>query len=183
MKRSRTAGMATSPVGLTWRLPALLLSLSIALVLPNIAASAVEPDVALSDLVSALPDSVAFDSKVVYVDFWASWCAPCRISMPWLRELAAEYRDDGLVILGVTVDKDTKAARNFVAEIGFPDIIVFDSTGIFAKQFQLEAMPTAFIFGRDGQLRQEHRGFKKEDKAELKKLLQSLLEGSAKNEE
>ncbi len=122
-----------------------------------------------------LPDSTSLDGKVVYVDFWASWCLPCRHSFPWMQEMYNKYHRQGFEIVAVGVDKDHKAALKFLEDIkpGFP--IVYDSTGEIAKQYGLEAMPTSFLYGRDGRLVMQNRGFRPEEADSLDAVLGHIL--------
>jgi len=130
---------------------------------------------------SLLPDSLDLDGKVVYVDFWASWCAPCRQSFPWMQELYDRLRRRGLEIVAVSVDTDHSAALKFLkqADVTFP--VLYDSTGTLAKQYGLEAMPTSFVYGRDGRLVATHRGFHKDEADSLEMAVVKLLgEGESK---
>ena len=125
---------------------------------------------------SVLADSTLLHNKVVYVDFWASWCAPCRQSFPWMKALQDKYHDRGFEVVAVNVDKETAAARKFLDVLKSPLRVVPDSTGTLAKMYKLEAMPTSFIYGRDGKLRTDHRGFYPKDTLSLDSLVKSLLE-------
>jgi thiol-disulfide isomerase/thioredoxin len=124
----------------------------------------------------ALPDSLSLKGKVVYVDFWASWCAPCRQSFPWLQGLYERYHIKGLEIVAVNVDKDHNAALKFLQDhpVGFT--VVYDSTGALAEQFKLEAMPSSFVYDRDGHLVAHHLGFVKENSDSLGEEIQKLVD-------
>ncbi len=124
-----------------------------------------------------LPDSVSLNGKVVYVDFWASWCVPCRHSFPWMEQLYDTYHNQGLEIVAVSVDKDHQAALQFLREnrASFP--VIFDSTGSLAKEYGLDAMPTSFIYNREGQLVTQHRGFVNEEADSLDSTILELLKG------
>ena len=122
-----------------------------------------------------LPDSTALDGKVVYVDFWASWCVPCRHSFPWMQDLYERYRQKGFEIVAVGVDKDHKAALKFLGDIDPSFTVVFDSTGDLAKRYGLDAMPTSFVYGRDGRLALQNRGFRQEETDSLDRTISRLL--------
>lgn len=126
-------------------------------------------------LVPALPDSVTVQGKVVIVDFWASWCAPCKLSFPWMEQLYRRYKDSGLTIVAVSVDEDHNSALRFLKEMkpSFP--VIYDSTGTLAKEFGLEAMPTSFIYNRDGRAQTTHRGFRPDDTETLETEIAGLL--------
>jgi len=134
-----------------------------------------EPQRSLQPIKTALPDSAVIAGKVVYVDFWASWCVPCRQSFPWMKRLQERYRDQGLRIVAVTVDKEIPAARQFLKETGAEFTVIYDSTGTLAKAFDLKAMPTSFIFGRDGRYDSQHRGFVPKDTTAIEATLKNLL--------
>ena len=129
----------------------------------------------VNSIKEALPDSIALDGKVVYVDFWASWCVPCRQSFPWMQTIYDKYHSEGLEIIAVNVDKDHAAAMKFLGEhkAGFP--ILFDSTGSLAKLHELEAMPTSLIYDRDGHLVQRNQGFRQAEAEGVERTLQTLL--------
>jgi cytochrome c biogenesis protein CcmG/thiol:disulfide interchange protein DsbE len=104
-------------------------------------------------------DLSAYKGKVVYLDFWASWCTPCRLSFPWMNQLQARYGRDGLVVIGVNVDHDRALADEFLAANrgNFP--IVYDPHGALAGKYDFKDMPTSFLIGRDGKVRSVHSGF------------------------
>ena len=105
---------------------------------------------------------VASDSlrgKIVYVDFWASWCGPCRQSFPWLRTLHERYGDQGLAIVAINLDKDRAVAERFLAKYPAPFRVAFDPAGKTADAFHVQALPSSFLIGRDGRLLEGHAGF------------------------
>ena len=121
-------------------------------------------------------DLAAYRGKVVVVDFWASWCVPCRRSFPWLDEMQRKYRDDGLVIIGVNEDSAAEDAHEFLQAFPVNFRIVDDDEGIIASEFDLDAMPSSYVFGRDGQLAVRHLGFKTEKQDEYEAVLRRLLD-------
>src|SRR5215469_139690 len=104
-------------------------------------------------------DLSAYKGKVVYLDFWASWCTPCRLSFPFMNELQRTYGPRGLVVLAVNVDKDQAAAAEFLREQPAGFKIVYDPAGHIASQFNFRDMPTSVLIGRDGRQRFVHSGF------------------------
>jgi cytochrome c biogenesis protein CcmG, thiol:disulfide interchange protein DsbE len=105
---------------------------------------------------------VALDSlrgKVVYLDFWASWCAPCRSSFPWMKSLHETWSAKGLVIVAVNVDKERALADAFLAEHAAPFTVAFDPAGKVAEAYHLSTMPTSFVIARDGTIVLAHSGF------------------------
>jgi len=98
--------------------------------------------------------------KVVIVDFWASWCVPCRRSFPWLNAMNQKYAGEGLVIIGVNLDADRSEAMRFLEEFPAEFSIFYDESKDLAREFGVVAMPSSFVIGRDGQVRKKHFGFK-----------------------
>jgi thiol-disulfide isomerase/thioredoxin len=105
-------------------------------------------------------DLTEFRGKVVVLDFWASWCVPCRRSFPWMNSMVEKYEDDGLVIIGVNMDSDPAESAAFLQKYPARFRIVNDSEGILARQYDVIAMPSSYVFDRKGQLVTRHLGFK-----------------------
>jgi cytochrome c biogenesis protein CcmG/thiol:disulfide interchange protein DsbE len=120
-----------------------------------------------------------YHGRVVVVDFWASWCKPCRQSMPWLNELSSRYGGRGLVVVGVNVDAERGDAEKFLRDVPVSFEVVFDPAGSLAKSFKVPGMPATFVFDRDGALADQHLGFKQAQKAPFEARLQELLAHSA----
>ena len=116
-----------------------------------------------------------YRGKVVLVDFWASWCVPCRRSFPWMNVMQAKYGDQGLVIIGVNVDRDRAAADKFLAEVPADFRIHYDSQAVIAKSFGVEAMPSSYVIGRDGDIVTRHLGFKVKKQDEYEAVLIEAL--------
>jgi len=127
--------------------------------------------------VAAAPslDLEQYRGRVVVVDFWASWCTPCRRSIPWLNEMRAKYGERGLVIIGVNVDKDRRDAEQFLRDVPIEFEIVYDSGGKLATRYQVEGMPSSFVYGRNGELAARHLGFQNAKRPEYESLLGRLL--------
>lgn len=131
--------------------------------------------VALAVIDSVLADTSSLAGDVVYVDFWASWCAPCRKSFPWMRDLQARYGHDGLRVIAIDVDKEHSSAEEFLKEMDPAFSILFDSTGSLAKLYDLKVMPTSFIYDRNGTLKERHEGFQLEDTPDIDAIVRELL--------
>ena len=97
--------------------------------------------------------------KVTLVDFWASWCAPCKESFRSYAQLQAEYRSRGLVILAVSVDEKQDAFESFVRKLSPPFFVWRDKDQQLVRQVNVPAMPTCYVLGRDGRVCFVHRGF------------------------
>ncbi len=104
-------------------------------------------------------DLSAYRGKVVYLDFWASWCTPCHLSFPWMNEIQRQYGPEGLAVVTVNLDRDRKAADAFLAENKGALEVVYDPKGDIAKQYNFRDMPTAYLIGRDGKVHAMHSGF------------------------
>lgn len=119
--------------------------------------------------------------KVVVVDFWASWCVPCRRSFPWLERMHRKYRDDGLVVIGVNEDNVTEDAEAFLRSLPVSFRIVRDPGGDLARRFDLIAMPSTYVIDRNGEIAARHLGFRTGRTEEYEATLRKLLEPAAGN--
>jgi len=134
------------------RRTAYLLALAMA-VLPVAAASAATP-------MSAADFNLdAFKGKVVYLDFWASWCGPCKLSFPYMASLEQSYAGKDLVVVTVNLDHSRKKADAFLRDVGIQIPVIYDEKGKLATKFHVEQMPTSILFDRTGKLRYVHKGF------------------------
>lgn len=104
-------------------------------------------------------DLAQYRGKVVYLDFWASWCVPCRRSFPWMNQIQQRYAGQGLVVIGVDEDSDPGAAKRFLAQHPAAFTVVPDPDGKLAETYGLMGMPSSFIIGRDGKIVTRHVGF------------------------
>jgi len=118
----------------------------------------------------------ATDGRVVLVDFWASWCAPCKASFPAFARLNADYAARGLVIVAVSVDEKPAAYAAFVKKLQPPFAALLDSEQKLVRTVKVPTMPTSYLLGRDGRVRFVHQGFHGEaTENELRKNIESLL--------
>jgi len=113
--------------------------------------------------------------KVVYLDFWASWCLPCKKSFPWMNEMQQHYADQGFEIVAINLDKERKLADEFLAEVDVNFTIAYDESGQSASQYKLKGMPSSYLIGRDGKVYASHIGFKDKDKERLEQAIKNLL--------
>lgn len=120
-------------------------------------------------------DLARYRGRVVLVDFWASWCSPCRSSIPWLNAMQAKYAGQGLVIIGVNVDKERADAERFLAETPIHFEVVYDPDGRLPAQYDVPVMPSSFVFDRSGALVVRHAGFLNAKRAEYEATLRDLL--------
>ena len=117
----------------------------------------------------------SFRDKVVYIDFWASWCKPCKQSFPFLNEMQDRYKDSGLEILAINLDKDHELATKFLQHIPPHFTVAFDEQGNTAGSFHVQGMPSSYLIDRKGNIRARHIGFREEDRAKLEQAVASLL--------
>lgn len=116
-----------------------------------------------------------FGGKVVYVDFWASWCAPCRTSFPLLNKLQQKLKDQGFEVVAINLDEDSANAEKFLKDFPVTFTILRDSNGEWADKYVVESMPTSFIVDRQGVIQNIHHGFASDDINELEQKIVQLL--------
>ncbi|MDH5633753.1 MAG: TlpA family protein disulfide reductase [Gammaproteobacteria bacterium] len=116
-----------------------------------------------------------YRGKVVYLDFWASWCVPCRESFPWMNAMQNKYHDKGLAVVTVNLDKERALADKFLKEVPAAFVIGFDPEGSTAESYGLMGMPSSFIINRSGQIVYRHVGFRKENADKLEQELVKQL--------
>ena len=97
--------------------------------------------------------------RVVMVNFWATWCGPCRQEMPQLDRLYQKYKSSGFVLLGVNVDEDARKAADVAAKLGVTFPVLLDTDKAVSKLYDLSTMPSTVIIDRDGKVRYFHRGY------------------------
>ena len=114
--------------------------------------------------------------KVVYLDFWASWCKPCKKSFPWMTEMKEKYVEQGLEVVAINLDKDRSLADTFLKEFNVNFIVAFDGEGDTAERYKLRGMPSSYLIGRDGNLYASHIGFREKDNAKMEEAIQQLLQ-------
>ena len=113
--------------------------------------------------------------KVVLVDFWASWCVPCRQSFPWLSAISGRYAADDFVVVAVNLDKRRDLAEKFLREFAPSFTVAFDPAGKSAEEYAVAAMPSSFLVGREGQLLYSHAGFDLADAESIEKKIQEAI--------
>lgn len=103
-------------------------------------------------------DLSRYRGKVVYLDFWASWCGPCKLSFPWMQMLAARYPED-VAVVTVNLDRQKPQADAFLRQVRSTLPVVYDAQGVSAKAWKVADMPTSLVFDRKGAVRFRHQGF------------------------
>ena len=121
------------------------------------------PDFTLKSLEGSNVKLSELRGDVVLINFWASWCGPCRQEMPLLEELSSKYAPMGFTMLGVNVEEDSAAAKAMLAELGVSFPILFDNENSVSKDYDVIAMPTTVVVDRDGNVQYVHHGYKPGD--------------------
>jgi thiol-disulfide isomerase/thioredoxin len=137
----------------------------------------------LTSLLLLLPNTYATDDlkienyrgKVVYIDFWASWCAPCKESFPWLNEVQKKYQAQGLVVIGVNVDREKAKADEFLKTTPAQFPIVYNPDGSMPKKFGVQGMPYAVIIDKTGKTIHTHIGFRGDKTKEYEHIIEGAL--------
>ena len=116
--------------------------------------------------------------RVTYVDFWASWCGPCRLSLPALNRLSKEFDAADFGVLAISVDYVDEDALDFLKRYPVDYPVAIDKTGNSGRDFAVAGMPSGYLIGRDGLIRKVHVGFRKGDEAVLREQIQELIADS-----
>ena len=156
---------------------ALALAMSLASSVDALDKGQVAPEIGLADLTGKSVKLSELRGKVVLVDFWASWCGPCRESLPVLDKLSKTYRDQGLVVVGVNIDKTPELAREFLSKnkLSLSFAVVNDKKHEVAARYAPPTMPSSYVIDREGRVRSVHAGFRQSDAPKLETELKALL--------
>lgn len=121
------------------------------------------PDFTLPDSANKSVSLASLRGQFVYVDFWASWCGPCRQSFPWMNQLSRRARKASLQVVAINVDENRGDAAAFLRQLPASFTVLYDPAGHVAASYQLPGMPTSFLIGPDGRVRWTHIGFRPGD--------------------
>ncbi len=138
-------------------------------------AGAPAPAFALPD---AKGDTVRLDKlrgQIVYVDFWASWCGPCRHSFPWMNEMQQKYGGKGLAIVAINVDTKREDADRFLRQIPALFTVVYDGAGVMPAAFGVKAMPSSYLIDARGTIVEVEQGFRDDRKGVLEERIRALV--------
>jgi cytochrome c biogenesis protein CcmG/thiol:disulfide interchange protein DsbE len=134
--------------------------------------------IASSPARAALPAELGeIKGKLVWVDFWASWCAPCRRSFPWLNQMQSKYGAQGLQVIGVNLDANKADADKFLRAVPAHFTLKFDPAGKLALKYDVQAMPSSFLMDGAGNVIASHAGFRLTEAAQYEAQIKSALTG------
>ena len=117
-----------------------------------------------------------FRGKITYVDFWASWCRPCRLSLPALNSLNQEFADEPVQFLAISIDVVEEDAWDFLARYRVDYPVVIDTEGDIARMFAVDGMPSGYLLDTEGRVREIHIGFKRGDELKLAESIKKMLD-------
>lgn len=146
------------------------------------------PSLALQGTSSAAATSTIslqqFRGKLVYLDFWASWCAPCKRSFPWMNQMQKTYGEQGLQIIAINLDVNRDDAVSFLQSTPADFLIAYDAKGVSAQAYAVKGMPSSFLIDRNGNILHRHAGFNASSaltmEAEIKAALANSPAGALK---
>jgi thiol-disulfide isomerase/thioredoxin len=130
-----------------------------------------------AEVASAIRNSnIKIDGKVVLLDFWASWCTPCGLSLPWLENVSSRWPDQ-VTVVTVNVDKKRADAARMLEKLSVSSLsVIYDPDGMHPETCALKTMPSSFLFNSSHRLVQEYRGFREGDKVKIENDIAMLLE-------
>lgn len=97
--------------------------------------------------------------KVIYIDFWASWCGPCRKSFPWMNKVQSSYNSDQFTVISINLDNEKTLAETFLQSTPANFPVIYDPKGTLAKKFKVKGMPSSYLINQDGKVIKRHTGF------------------------
>ncbi len=133
------------------------------------------PDFTLKSLEGPNLRLEEYRGQVVLINFWASWCGPCRQEMPILDRLHQRYEDTGFAVLGVNVEGEVAPAKKIVDKTNVTFPVLIDEGQSVSELYELEAMPSTVVVDRDGVVRYVHRGYKPGDEAKYVEVVKKLI--------
>lgn len=155
-------------------LTALLLTLSTSVFAVSVGDKA--PNFKLKNLETGKVESLSkYRGKVVYLDFWASWCGPCRQSLPLLNGLRKDLKKSGFEVIAVNLDENLSDATDFLNQFPVTYPVLLDPKGIVPSHYKLPGMPTSYLLDRKGRIQKIHVGFKEDDINDIRKSAIQLL--------
>lgn len=133
------------------------------------------PGFSLVDLNGTIVTLEQFKGKVVFLNFWAPWCVPCRDELPELDKLYKQYNRQGFEVVGISMEPSEAGIRKFMQKVPITFPILIDKSSSVDNAYGVTSLPTGFLVGRDGLIRYRHMGFGKEDLPEYETNITALL--------
>jgi thiol-disulfide isomerase/thioredoxin len=113
--------------------------------------------------------------EVIYVDFWASWCGPCRKSFPWMNKMQREHQSKGFTVVSINLDAEQALAKEFLQDNSANFAVVYDPKGDLARFFKIQGMPSSLIINKEGEIKYAHSGFFTAKVSQYEQEIQQLL--------
>ncbi|WP_086481559.1 TlpA family protein disulfide reductase [Oceanospirillum sanctuarii] len=131
--------------------------------------------VSLPNVKGGLASLADFKGKVVLVDFWASWCGPCRQSFPWMNQLQNQYKSDGLEVVAINLDQEADLAAEFLQEVPAQFTVLLDTDAQLPGEYGVMGMPSSYLIDRNGKIRAQHIGFHSDRVKDYEDTIKALL--------
>jgi len=135
----------------------------------------ISPDFTLSSSTKQNTRLAELRGQVIMLNFWATWCNPCRVEIPHLQKLYAQYQDIGFTILGVSIDNNKIKAAKMAKDLGAKFPILFDNKQKVSKLYSIKTMPFTILIDRDGKVRHLFQGYKPGYEEKYRKAIRQLL--------
>ncbi|MCW8988888.1 MAG: TlpA family protein disulfide reductase [Gammaproteobacteria bacterium] len=116
-----------------------------------------------------------YKGKVIYLDFWASWCIPCRKSFPWMNDMQKRLGNKGFKVIAVNLDQEQDKAKAFLEKIPANFTVAYDPEGVSAVAFKVKGMPSSYLIDRTGKISFTHIGFREKEIPEMEQKIKQLL--------
>ena len=133
------------------------------------------PDFTLKDLEGNPISLSQYKGKTVYIDFWATWCGPCRTSFPWMERMKQKYQGHDFRIIAISIDGKQEIIDQFLKTQGVSFKVLRDHHGQTSKAYEVKAMPSSFLVDAEGYIQYSHRGFRESDKQLLEEKIRALV--------
>lgn len=143
-------------------------------VISNVAIADKAPDFSLQGDETIIKLS-SFKGKVIYLDFWASWCVPCRQSFPFMNDMHKKYSADGLKVIAINLDTERDKAARFLKKVPAVFTIAYDPEGKVPELYKLSAVPSFYLINRDGEIVFKHSGFRHSQNEKLESKIRQVL--------
>lgn len=156
----------------------LVLAAGLACLVPALEAAeagALAPDFDLPGVGDSRWSLRPFRGRLVYLDFWASWCGPCKLSLPWMADISERWGAQGLQVIAVNVDAKAADAQRFMASQARMPPVAFDHAGVTPRSFGVKSMPTSLLIDREGKILWRHAGFSAADREPLEQKIRTAL--------